>query len=110
MGRGQIAIYLNPPVLAGEISERPTVSAVARHQAAARKPVTNLLHQTGGFDEAIASQVSLFLALVDGTRDLDQLAAELSDRLQVAGLADASKPMTRADIERHLRVFLQRAC
>jgi methyltransferase-like protein len=103
---GLMDIHLYPPRLTTEISERPLATAIARRQAAVKSPVTNLRQHTVAFDNEIARH---FLMLVDGTRNIDQLTADLADRLEQVGLASKDKVVTRADVEHHLRVLARLA-
>jgi SAM-dependent methyltransferase len=81
LGEELLAIYAGgfldlrvwtPQVVAG-ISERPLASPIARLQATTGDKVTNLLHQRVTIDEFSRA----LLPLLDGSRDLDALAAAL---------------------------------
>jgi len=72
---GHIDLHMCPPPLTSHVSERPEVSRLARKQAEAAAVVTNLQHGVVALEDPI---VLAFLPLADGTRDIQQLTAELT--------------------------------
>jgi hypothetical protein len=72
---GHLDLHLCPPPLTSHVSERPEVSRLARKQAETAAVVTNLQHGVVGLEDPI---VLSFVPLVDGTRDIQQLTAELT--------------------------------
>ena len=78
---GHIELHLYPPRLTTNISERPQASLLARKQAETGSLLTSLRH--GGV--LIEDQITRsFLALVDGTRTVDDLASDLNAVLAAA--------------------------
>ncbi|MGA7706070.1 MAG: hypothetical protein WB998_14395, partial [Solirubrobacteraceae bacterium] len=64
-----------PPPVGGEVGERPTVSPLARAQRAAGLPaLSSLLHANVRLDGELEAGT---LELLDGTRTLAEVAAEL---------------------------------
>src|SRR5262249_41212865 len=103
---GFIDLYLYPVPLVTTISARPVASEIARRQAEEREPLANLHHVTIALGDPVASE---FLTLVDGTRDADQLVVDLARRMEERGLAKPDKPITRADVDHHLKVLARHA-
>jgi SAM-dependent methyltransferase len=71
---GIVQLRLWSPPVTNAVAERPAAGALARLQATRGGPVTNLLHQPmaiDAFDRAL-------IPLLDGTRDVAALAAEMS--------------------------------
>ncbi len=75
---GQFELHLFPPQLTTTIAERPEASRLARQQAATGLAVTNLRHRIVSMKD---ETVRRFLMLVDGTRTLDALVADLNASL-----------------------------
>jgi hypothetical protein len=98
---GLIQLHRYPPRLTATISERPLASLVARRQAEAKAPITNLLQRTIVLGDELSRQ---FLMLVDGTRDVDGLVTDLRESLSRSGSAESS-PVTRASVEHELRML-----
>jgi SAM-dependent methyltransferase len=98
---GLIELHVQPPRLTTTISERPLASLYARKQAEAKSSlVTNLRHRTIFIDNDIGRQ---FLTLVDGTRNVDQLVADLADAVSKTEADPKGDSVTRANVEHHLR-------
>lgn len=98
--RGHVTLHLQPPAIVTAVSERPEASLVARKQAEQSNLITNLQH-TGVLLED--ERVQRLLLLVDGTRDLDQLVAELKSALAGVEARANDPPIDRASVERHLK-------
>jgi hypothetical protein len=79
---GQFELHLFPPQLTTTIAERPEASRLARQQAATGLAVTNLRHRIVSMKD---ETVRRFLMLVDGTRTLDALVADLNAALAAQG-------------------------
>jgi methyltransferase-like protein/2-polyprenyl-3-methyl-5-hydroxy-6-metoxy-1,4-benzoquinol methylase len=96
---GSIRLHTGPPDFALRAGDKPLASALVRLQARSSGPVVNRRHEAVAldpFDRAL-------LAVLDGTRNRDQLvahlAAEVSDRRLV--VVAAEKPLeTREEAER----------
>jgi SAM-dependent methyltransferase len=104
---GALALRRTPPPLASRVGERPEASLLARRQAASGTRVTNLLHGAVALDDPT---VRRFVQLLDGTRTIDDLVADLQGGLA----ADAHNPergespvITREDVERNLQAVLR---
>jgi SAM-dependent methyltransferase len=78
---GHIDLHLYPPALVTVVSERPEASLLARKQAETGTHVTNLRHGAVVLEDAITRR---FLPLVDGTRTVSELTADLRSKLAVA--------------------------
>ncbi len=81
---GQVKLRTRKAPLVANVTERPTASALARHQAAAGDPVTTQTHESGNPDDIMREM----LMLLDGTKDrhavVDHLAGLVaSGRLRV---------------------------
>jgi SAM-dependent methyltransferase len=98
---GRIWIHYHPPRLMATISERPQASLIARKQVETEPVLTNLRHRAVTFEDEIGRQ---FLKLIDGTRNVDQLVADLSDTLVRIGHQEGL-PVTRPHVEDRLRVL-----
>ena len=70
-----LGLHAFAPPVAAEAGERPLASALARAQAARRPLVSNLAGTTVDVSGAVPHRL---LRLLDGTRDRDQLAADLA--------------------------------
>jgi methyltransferase-like protein len=74
--RGLLDVFVHPPKLVAEISERPTASPYARAQAErGLTKVTTLLHNGVQFDDAFC----LVLRCLDGEHDAEALVARLRE-------------------------------
>jgi SAM-dependent methyltransferase/methyltransferase-like protein len=106
VSRGIIGIHRHPPPLTAVVSERPEASLIARMQSRNGTLVTNLHHRTAMMEDEIVRQ---FLQLVDGTRDLDQLIADLEAGLNDGAPGGERKTVSRPNVERNLRVLAKLA-
>jgi len=77
-----------------EISARPRASALARLQARARTPVTNLAHESVRLGDPLAIT---FLELLDGTRERTTIAHEMAAALRDKDPETAARA---SDVER----------
>jgi cyclopropane fatty-acyl-phospholipid synthase-like methyltransferase len=73
--RGQVTMHLDPPALGTPDAERPRISTLARLQAPQERYCTTLL---GGVVELEGPVIRALLELADGSRDRDQLRADLA--------------------------------
>lgn len=73
---GAVQLHTHVPDLATTLGARPVASALARAQVEHGKAVTNLRHATVELDDALVRRM---LPLLDGTRDIAALAAELGE-------------------------------
>lgn len=73
--RGHVTMHLDPPELGRADVERPRISALARLQARDQKYCTTLL---GGLVELDGAVIRTLVGLADGTRDHEQLRADLA--------------------------------
>ncbi len=89
LGQVVSAHLLDPPI-ATALPERPSVSPVARYEAAAGEPVTHLLNGSGDLDPLDRFVVRL----LDGSRTRDDVAAALQETLS-AGMLEPT-PTGRA--------------
>jgi len=106
-----VTLHLHPPRLTTRVGDRPEASAVARQQARAkRSTVTNLCHGMVSLEDDI---VRRFLVLVDGTRTIDQLVADLNRILaaeeptgrEPEGDGSCRSAITRESVERNLAML-----
>ena len=106
-----VSLLLHPPPLTTAISERPEASAVARYQArTASSTVTNLCHGAVSMEDDL---VRRFLVLVDGTRTVEQLVADLNVGLLRDNRTDTERSeaesghpsVTRESVERNLAML-----
>lgn len=90
-----------------DVTEKPAASALARWQIQQSKFTTNMLHATVVIEDEIGRK---FLPLIDGTRDIAQLADELSViSAQIpASQKNAEDPPINADTVRHKLEQLRR--
>ena len=72
---GEVSFRLWRPFLVKTIGDRPEASLLARKQAESGTLVTNLLHEAVRLQD---DKARYFLQLLDGTRSLDDLTAEMS--------------------------------
>ena len=71
---GEVSFQVSRPSLATTISDRPLASLLARKQSESDTLVTNLLHQSVRLEDEQACRI---LQLLDGTRNFEQLVAEI---------------------------------
>jgi len=95
---GQFELHLFPPQLTTAISDRPQASLLARRQAEEALSVTNLRHRTVSMKD---DTVRRFLMMVDGTRTLDQLVADLNAAIASSG-SGPSLAVSRSSVEQNL--------
>jgi SAM-dependent methyltransferase len=103
---GQVELHCSAPRLTTGISARPQACAVARRQAQSGSLVTNRRHGSVYMEDEVTRR---FLLLVDGTRSVDDLVADLTAALtreppRVAE-GEAAPEVTRATVERNLRLL-----
>jgi len=99
-------LHLYPPTrLTTSVSERPEASRLAREQAKTAAVVTNLCHGRVALEGDL---VRHFLLHLDGTRDLDQLVAELNAAPRATGDVAGDAPLTREIVERNLEMLARR--
>jgi SAM-dependent methyltransferase len=72
---GEVSFQVSRPGLTTTISDRPLASLLARKQSESDTLVTNLLHQSVRLEDEQACRI---LQLLDGTRSVEQLVAEIS--------------------------------
>jgi methyltransferase-like protein len=106
---GEVSFLLSRPFLLTEATEHPQASLLARKQAQTGPLVTNLLHQTVQLED---DRTRDFLQLLDGTRTIDQITAEMTEKfgptIQVDQKDRARKPAeplllsTRESVQRSL--------
>ncbi len=101
---GHLSLHLFPPKLTTGISERPRASRLARKQAESGRVVTTLQHASVILEDDILHQ---FLALVDGTRTVDELLADLTAEVKArdpsSGVSASEPPeLTKAAVVRNL--------
>jgi SAM-dependent methyltransferase len=97
---GHITLHVEPTPLVASVSDRPEASLIARKQAEVGRLITNLQH-TGVLLED--ERVRQLLILVDGTRDRDQLVADLKSALAGAEQGTDDQPIDRQSIEKQLK-------
>jgi methyltransferase-like protein/protein-L-isoaspartate O-methyltransferase len=85
---GHIELHLYPPRLITNISERPRASLLARKQAETGSLLTSLRHGGVLIDDEMTRK---FLALLDGTRTVDEIASDLNAVLTAAELGAAGE-------------------
>jgi hypothetical protein len=100
---GEVSFLLSSPKLVRTTSDRPMASLLARKQSEGGLFVTNLLHQTVRLDDTAAA---VMLRLLDGTRNFDELVAEIG-RIEV--LIEAHAADDRASSAAALKRFLAKA-
>ena len=88
---GMVDLHVHPPTLASRSSARPQASAIVRWQVARQASVTNLRHETLRIDDPLARQL---LAVLDGTRAVDDLVALVADTLPMAERDTAAARVT----------------
>ncbi|MGJ4942365.1 methyltransferase regulatory domain-containing protein [Bradyrhizobium sp. HKCCYLS1011] len=74
---GEVSFLLSRPFLLKDATDRPQASLLARRQAQTGRLVTNLLHQTVQLED---DRTRDFLQLLDGTRSIDQIVTEMTER------------------------------
>jgi SAM-dependent methyltransferase len=108
----QVDLHCEPPPLTTAVSERPEASLLARRQVEAGPIATNLRHSRIVLDDPV---VRRFLPLIDGTRTLDALTADLNAALAQQGEAaprgadGAPLQVTRAQVEENLAILARLA-
>ena len=85
-------LCVHPPKFVSTVSDRPAASPLVRAQVRAGLSITNLRHATITLDDEAAHHV---LLLLDGTRDRQQLLAEIRSHL-------AEGDVTAGQLERKL--------
>jgi hypothetical protein len=101
-GAGVAELRSTPCPFATRISERPRASALARLQSRSQVAVTNLRHQGVQLEDPL---VRTFLRLLDGTRGLDAIGAEMARALREANPAAEA---LAADIEKGVALNFER--
>ncbi len=100
--RGYVRLHLHPPAITTSVGERPEASLVARKQAATSRLITNLQHAGVLLED---ERVRTLLMLVDGTRDIDDLVADLKASNAGTPTGPDDKPVDRQTVEQHLKML-----
>jgi methyltransferase-like protein len=106
---GHVTLHLYPPKLTTRVSERPRASRLARQAAKSETMITNLTHATVILEDTV---VRRFLPLVDGTRTVDELVADLASILgrektvdEASGGRAGEPEVSRRSVERNLAML-----
>jgi methyltransferase-like protein/cyclopropane fatty-acyl-phospholipid synthase-like methyltransferase len=110
-----VELHVQPPDFVLEISERPVASPLARLQAAAGEPITNLRHYTAELDDFDR----LVVQYLDGSRDCAALLEILAEAVRAGELtieqdrqalqADMAGAVLRQSLEDCLRRLVSSA-
>lgn len=71
---GEVSLRVHPPKLANEVSERPAISQLVHQQLRQNRPLSSQLHRSMTITD---SALKHFMSLLDGTRDVETLSAEM---------------------------------
>jgi hypothetical protein len=71
---GEVSLRVHPPKLVNRVSERPAISQLAREQLRQNRPLSSQLHRSMKITDFA---VKHFMSLLDGTRDVETLSAEM---------------------------------
>jgi methyltransferase-like protein len=71
---GLVSLRVRPPNVVNKVSERPAISRLAQAQIALGESIASQLHASMKVPDAAGRH---FLSLLDGTRDVEALAAEM---------------------------------
>lgn len=96
-----IELHAYAPRVAGEPSERPRLSTLARMQLRDQETATNLHHRTIQFD-GLTRQLAL---LMDGTRDRAAVLAELESQVRAGTVAIEENGSPVQDRERAVEIL-----
>ena len=98
---GHVGLHVFPPKLTAQVSDRPRASRLARQAAATEAMITNLTHGTVFLEDMATRR---FLSLVDGTRTVDDLVADLAAALErgVPDDGDSADAEARPDVTQEL--------
>ena len=101
---GSLILRRRPPPLSPAAGPRPAASLVARRQAMTGEKVINRLHRSVALTDPM---IRRFVQLLDGTRDIDDLVADLGAEAQAFAQAQGAEapPVTRAMVENNLRAL-----
>ena len=97
---GHVDFYAFPPAFVTKVGERPEASLLARQQARTGTMVTSLRHDMVSLKNEILRH---FLVLVDGTRSVDELAADLQSVVTQSGIDLGGEAVTRQTVEQNLQ-------
>jgi len=97
-GHGLLELQVHLPFFAPTVSDHPTASPLVRWQAAHGSSLSSLRHETLHMDDALMLKL---LQLLDGTRDIEQLHAEMVKFVEGPDLKIT--PEQREDISGKLR-------
>ncbi|TWT53411.1 tRNA (guanine-N(7)-)-methyltransferase [Rubripirellula amarantea] len=110
-GAGVIEAFIRPPIIAAEVSEKPMANRLVRHSAKRNMLVVNQWHQNC---QGLSNAQRHLLSLLDGTRNISQLAHELQ-QWQNENLESVAPPRSElprelpsADVTTMLHSLLQR--
>jgi SAM-dependent methyltransferase len=98
--QGCVFLNVEPSAFASDVSERPEASFLVRKQAELGLLITNRRHIGIRLEGEIERQA---LMLLDGTRDLDQLIADLKKAMRDVPPKPDDKPINRENAELMLR-------
>lgn len=102
--RGHITLHVEPSAFVTTVSERPEASFVGREQARLRLVVTNQRHVGVHLGDEHVRQL---LMLLDGTRNLDQLVADLKGAMANLPAVPDADPIDRASVAKALTLLVE---
>jgi SAM-dependent methyltransferase len=105
---GEVSFQVSRPAMTTTITDRPLASLLARKQSESDTLVTNLLHQSVRLEDEQACRI---LQLLDGTRNFEQLVAEICRWRPAAGPGEADPPREpdHLAVSGTLTMFLKKA-
>lgn len=102
LARGFIELYAEPVAVRTDVPEKPAVSALARYQAMNTRMMTNRIHHSVPADAASR----YVIAACDGTRNRDEVTAELVARV-VEGKLQVNEAGAEVADEQKLKALLR---
>jgi methyltransferase-like protein len=94
---GVVSLRVRPPDVANRVSERPAISLLAQAQLRLGISISTQLHRSMKLPDAASKH---FLSLLDGTRDIEVLAAEMIAFARLArAQSEGGRPAEDAGLE-----------
>jgi len=102
---GELSLSVRPPKVVNRISERPAISQLAHEQLRRGRPLASQLHRSMKIPNFASSH---FMSLLDGSRDLETLSAEMiAFTASHVANSQAGEPVEKGTLEANVKQCIE---